>query len=223
MTQSAIIVAGGSGTRMGSDTPKQFIKVAGLPILLHTLHLFYNFDKKMKLIVVLPASQFNLWKNLCKEYDCHIPHQVEEGGETRFHSVKNGLGHVNEGVVAVHDGVRPLASNVTISRCFKTAEEKGNAIPVVPVNDSLREIKNNASTAVDRSRFVAVQTPQCFSATLLKRAYAQSYKSTFTDDAGVVEALGEQINLVEGNAENIKITSPADIAIAEALFARKRK
>lgn len=215
----AIIVAGGKGMRMGKDLPKQFLPIDGTPILMHTLQAFYDYDPSITLIVVLPSDQQAYWSKLCGDYHFTIPHVVVSGGETRFHSVKNGLACVKgEGLVAVHDGVRPFVHRDTIDRCFALAQESGTAVPVVEVVDSLREVEDNGSKAVPRSNYRIVQTPQVFDISLLKEAYEQPYTADFTDDASVVEAFGRKISLTEGNRENIKITSPFDLVIAEAFL-----
>ncbi|MBQ6037697.1 MAG: 2-C-methyl-D-erythritol 4-phosphate cytidylyltransferase [Bacteroidaceae bacterium] len=214
-----IIVAGGKGMRMGKDLPKQFLPIDGTPILMHTLQAFYDYDPSMTLIVVLPSDQQAYWSKLCGDYHFTIPHVVVRGGETRFHSVKNGLACINEeGLVAVHDGVRPFVHCDTIDRCFAAAQESGAAVPVVEVVDSLRKVEDEESKAVSRRDYRIVQTPQVFDISLLKEAYKQPYTVDFTDDASVVEAYGRKISLVEGNRENIKITSPFDLIIAEAFL-----
>ena len=215
----AIIVAGGKGMRMGKDLPKQFLPIDGTPILMHTLQAFYDYDPAMTLIVVLPSDQQAYWSKLCGDYHFTIPHVVVKGGETRFHSVKNGLSCLKgEGLVAVHDGVRPFVHCDTIDRCFAAAQESGAAVPVVEVVDSLRKVEDEESKAVSRRDYRIVQTPQVFDISLLKEAYKQPYTVDFTDDASVVEAYGRKISLVEGNRENIKITSPFDLVIAEAFL-----
>lgn len=205
--------------RMGKDLPKQFLPIDGTPILMHTLQAFYDYDPSMTLIVVLPSDQQAYWSKLCGDYHFTIPHVVVRGGETRFHSVKNGLACINEeGLVAVHDGVRPFVHCDTIDRCFAAAQESGAAVPVVEVVDSLRKVEDEESKAVSRRDYRIVQTPQVFDISLLKEAYKQPYTVDFTDDASVVEAYGRKISLVEGNRENIKITSPFDLIIAEAFL-----
>lgn len=215
MKKYAIIVAGGKGKRMNTGVPKQFIDLAGKPILMHTLETFATYDSSLHLIVVLPTAQIDFWERLCTKHHFNIPHLIVEGGEERFDSVKNGLQSVEiPALVAVHDGVRPLISLETISRCFTAAEKFGTAVPVVDSVDSIREINAGGSRAVDRHLYKLVQTPQVFNGELLKRAYRQSFSSLFTDDASVVENLGEKITLVEGNRENIKITTPFDLTVA---------
>jgi len=223
MHKYAIIVAGGKGERMGASTPKQFLELAGKPILMHTLEKFQDTIPLIKIILALPENQFDYWEELCYKHKfTNLPHQIVRGGETRFHSVQNALKLITEdGVVAIHDGVRPLVSNETIKRSFIEAEAKGNAIPVMEVVDSIRHFSNQTkkSEAVSRSCYKIVQTPQCFNSELILKAYEQAYDNKFTDDATVVEKLGETINLVKGNKENIKITTEADLLIAEAFLA----
>lgn len=221
MNRSVIIVAGGSGSRMGSDVPKQFLPLAGRPILMHTIEAFYNFDNQMNIVVVLPASQHDYWRQLCNEHRfCDIPYQLAEGGATRFHSTLNGLQFVPaSGVVAVHDGVRPLVSLATLQRCFEAVEQHRAVVPAIPVNESVRQIEpDGVSRAVSRDNYRLVQTPQVFDAATLHQAFKQPYSPLFTDDASVVEAAGEQVTIVEGNFENIKITRPVDLVLAEALM-----
>ena len=215
MTNYALIVAGGSGSRMNATVPKQFLLLNEKPVLMHTIERFHEFDNAMEIIVVLPETQFSLWENLCHEYKFSIRHQLVAGGSVRFESVKNGLSKIQgDGIVAIHDGVRPLVSLETIGRCFEVARLKGNAIPVMPVIESLRMIDGENSKAVDRSSFVTIQTPQVFSISEIKSAYNQPFSEAFTDDASVLEAAGSEINLVKGNIENIKITHPADLIFA---------
>lgn len=227
-----IIVAGGKGLRMGGDLPKQFIPMAGKPVLMHTLEAFHRWDPKARLVLVLPKSQQDYWAMLVREIGCRAPHEVADGGETRFHSVLNGLrrlsdtisGHDGQVLVGVHDGVRPFVTPEVIEACFNKAAQTGAAVPVVPLVDSIRELDgNDASHPVSRERYVAVQTPQVFDLALLETAYQQPYSLDFTDDASVVEALGRDkgVSLVAGDRENIKITTPIDLIVAEALFAKR--
>lgn len=219
MQKSVIIVAGGSGKRMGTDVPKQFLLLKSKPVLMHTISCFYNYDNKMEIIVVLPKVHISVWQQLCVEHNFNVKHQIAEGGSERFYSVKNGLEkNIHNGIVAIHDGVRPLVSKETIARSYNKAAETGAAIPVMPVIESLRKIEGKNSIAVNRSEFVSVQTPQCFNIDLLKKAYQQEFTPSFTDDASVVEKFGHQVSLVEGNIENIKITSPQDLILAEYLL-----
>ena len=214
-----IIVAGGKGLRMGADLPKQFLPIGGKRVLMHTLEAFHKADAAMRLILVLPQSQQTYWKSLCEEYAFSIPHQVADGGETRFHSVKNGLALVDEaGLVGVHDGVRPFASVDVIRQCYTEAEQYKAVVPVIDVVETVRVLQGEDSQTVDRNQYKLVQTPQVFDVALLKQAYQQPYTPNFTDDASVVEAYGEKIHLTEGNRENIKITTPFDLKIAETIL-----
>ena len=214
----ALIVAGGKGLRMGSELPKQFLPIGGKPVLMHTLQAFYDYDREMRIILVLPASQQAYWAQLCREHHFTVPHEVVDGGETRFHSVKNALERVNtSGLVGVHDGVRPFVSQEVIARCYEQAAEKKAVVPVVNVVETIRNVTPQGSRTVPRDNYKLVQTPQVFTADLLKQAYGQPYNSSFTDDASVVEAFGVPVCLVPGNRENIKLTTPFDLKIAEAL------
>jgi len=214
-----IIVAGGSGKRMGNDIPKQFIPINNYPILMHTIKAFYAVDPCFKIIVVLPEAQHLYWNELIEKYNFTLEHEIAKGGDERFYSVKNGLQLVNyEGLVAVHDGVRPLVSSKVIQDCFKKAEVEGAVIPVLPANESIRRINNGESIALNRSEYFMVQTPQVFKTEILEKAYKQPFSSLFTDDASVVESAGFKVSHVESNPENIKITRPMDLTIAEALL-----
>ncbi len=215
----ALIMAGGSGTRMKAETPKQFLEIAGLPIIMHTILRFEQFDPEIKIILVLPENHFNLWQQLCKKHNFTKSFKLAKGGETRFHSVKNGLKMIEEdGIVLIHDAVRPLVSVQTLQNCIDSTIAKGNALPVVPVTDSVRIIENGHSFPADRSKIFLVQTPQTFLSNQIISAYNQATHTNFTDDATVLESTGNVINLVEGNRENIKITTPADLIIAEAFL-----
>ena len=235
MKKTVIIVAGGKGYRMGGDLPKQFIPFHGKPVLMRSIEAFYRWNTEAHIVVVIPVDHAEYWKMLCREMNFSVIHHLLYGGKTRFHSVQNGLFGVDaDGLIAVHDGVRPFVSPDVISSCFKMAETHGSAIPVVPMIDSVREIirptgndeapaspsavniQNNiyekyASRAIDRNRLCIVQTPQVFRADILHKAYKQPYDENFTDDATVVEASGFPIYLVEGNRENIKITTSIDL------------
>ncbi|MFC5271088.1 2-C-methyl-D-erythritol 4-phosphate cytidylyltransferase [Adhaeribacter terreus] len=220
--ETAIIVAGGSGSRMQSNLPKQFLTLAGQPILMHTIRRFYAYNPAMELIVVLPHNQIAFWEELCAQHAFEMQHKVVAGGATRFQSVKNGLAAVlQNGVVAVHDGVRPFVSAGIIAEAFHVAREKGTAVVSVALKDSIREVQGETNQAVDRTSFRLIQTPQCFQAELLKKAYELPEESTFTDDASVVEKLGTKINLTEGSYENIKITTPEDLLWAEVLHQKR--
>ena len=238
-----IIVAGGKGLRMGSDVPKQFLPIGGKPVLMRTLERFREYSADMQIILVLPEAQQNYWKELCKEYHFPLPattplpqqggagggsYLLANGGQTRFHSVQNGLALIPddaEGVVGVHDGVRPFPSIEVIRNCFETAREKKAVIPVIPVVETVRKLDLTKcqtlceveSATVPRDEYRLVQTPQTFDIQLLKASNRQPYNDGFTDDASVVESYGHAITLVEGNRENIKITTPYDIVVAEAL------
>ncbi|MDL2289879.1 2-C-methyl-D-erythritol 4-phosphate cytidylyltransferase [Paludibacteraceae bacterium OttesenSCG-928-F17] len=219
MKKTVIIVAGGQGSRMNSDIPKQFIEIKGQPVLMHTIERFSAYDNDISIILVLPENQIDYWEKLCKGKDFSIPHQITKGGETRFHSVKNGLILAeNTDLIAVHDGVRPFVSIETIARCFDVAEKQQAVIPVVDSVDSLRKVTGSGNEACNRSQYKLVQTPQIFNAELLQKAYEQEYDAVFTDDASVVEKLGYSIHLVEGNRENIKITTAFDLKLAECLI-----
>ena len=224
MQKYAIIVAGGKGLRMGGELPKQFIPIEGRPVLMRTLDTFYAYDNSIKIILVLPGDHQSYWKQLCHEYQFAVPHRIANGGATRFHSVQNGLSLVDaaEALVAVHDGVRPFVSHAVMERCYQDAAMLGAVVPVVPVVETVRQVVGEASVTVDRNAYRLVQTPQTFRASLLRRAYEQPYCDAFTDDASVVEALGEAVHLVEGNRENIKLTTPFDLTVARALVEQEK-
>lgn len=219
MKNYVIIVAGGKGLRMGGEIPKQFLPVKGKPVLMRTLEVFHAYDPHLELILVLPVDQQAYWEKLCTTYGFTLPHRVADGGETRFHSVKNGLALVDEeGLVGVHDGVRPFVSLEVIRDCYREAAQKEAVIPVVEVVETLRKLAGESeSETVPRSRYRLVQTPQVFTVSLLKQAYAQPYSPMFTDDASVVEAAGHAVHLIPGNRENIKLTTPFDLKVAEVL------
>ena len=223
-----IIVAGGKGLRMGSDIPKQFLPISGKPVLMRTLERFRQYSPTLQIILVLPKAQQDYWQELCKEYDFKVEYLLADGGETRFHSVQHGLALIpddEEGVVGVHDGVRPFPSIEVIRNCYETARTAKAVIPVIPVVETVRHISLAShispltSKTVPRNEYRLVQTPQAFDIQLLKAANRQPYNEGFTDDASVVEAFGFDITLVEGNRENIKITTPFDLKIAEVLTA----
>ncbi len=207
---------------MGNDIPKQFLPVAGKPILMHTIERFHEYDENLKVILVLPESQQAYWKELCETYHFGISHTVVNGGDTRFQSSKNGLTAIpdgEDGVVGIHDGVRPFVSKEVIAECYETAREEYAAIPVYAVTDTLRYIdKRGGGKNVLRDDYRIVQTPQTFDISLAKQAFNQGCKEQFTDDASVVESLGCQVAMVEGNRENIKITTPFDLKVAEAIL-----
>lgn len=223
MKTLAIIVAGGSGTRFGAQLPKQFLELKGRPILMRTIEAFAKCgDCSFDIVVTLPADQMDLWQQLCHKYGFDVPHRVVPGGETRWHSVKNALDSIQDindvDIIAVHDGVRPLVTVELIGRTIETARRDGAAIPVVTLNDSVRQVKGEISHALDRSTLRAVQTPQAFDARLLHDAYSLPYQPTFTDDASVVECASHLVTLVEGDPHNLKITRPMDLALAEYLL-----
>ncbi len=227
MTDYVIIVAGGKGLRMGSDIPKQFLPVGGRPVLMRTIERFREYSATLQIILVLPAAQQQYWQQLCQEHHFPLPRQrgdggssylLADGGETRFHSVQHGLALIPDdarGVVGVHDGVRPFPSVEVIARCYETARSEKAVVPVVPVVETLRHVTEGTKP---RGDYRLVQTPQTFDIQLLKAANRQPYREDFTDDASVVEAYGHPITLVDGNRENIKITTPYDLRIAEALI-----
>lgn len=218
-----VIVAGGTGKRMGADIPKQFLELGGRPLLMHTIEVFRKFDESIEIITVLPENQIRHWCNLQEKYSFRIPQTMVKGGSARFYSVRNGLEFVEgSGLVAIHDGVRPFVSLDTIKRCFEMAEKHGNAIPVIPPSDTLRIIEGEDSSTLNRMNVRLVQTPQVFRTDLLKEAYRQEYAPEFTDDASVVEKTGAKINLVEGNRENIKITNPEDLLISNAFLSLRK-
>lgn len=215
MQQYALIVAGGSGTRMGAEIPKQFLVVAGKPILMHTLSVFY--ELRCSIVLVLPQSQFDYWNTLCKEFGFIVPHQLVAGGDSRFHSVQNGLAIIPDDVlVAIHDGVRPCIGKEVIQAAYAKASVHGNAVTAVLPKDSIRVVENEHNRSVNRAEYRLIQTPQTFQSTLIKKAYSHSGEhSNFTDDASVLEAAGYAIHLVEGDYRNIKVTTPEDLIAAE--------
>ncbi|MGL5957391.1 MAG: 2-C-methyl-D-erythritol 4-phosphate cytidylyltransferase [Phocaeicola sp.] len=218
MRKAIIVVAGGKGLRMGGDIPKQFLPIEGIPVLMRTLYRFYEYDPTIELILVLPESQQTYWKELCLLHNFTLPYVLANGGESRFHSVKNGLEQVaSAGLVGVHDGVRPFVSTQVIARCFDEAAVNKAVVPVIDVVETVRCLTESGSITVPREHYKLVQTPQVFQVELLRSAYQQSFTDLFTDDASVVEALGEAVHLVEGNRENIKITTPFDLKLAALL------
>jgi 2-C-methyl-D-erythritol 4-phosphate cytidylyltransferase len=220
--QAVIFVAGGTGTRMGKPLPKQFLPLNNIPILIHTLRNFFSFNRNFEMIVVMHHDYISFWKDLCLQYENVPEHTVVAGGEERFHSVKNGIEAVSSDVkyIAIHDAVRPLVSHETLTRCFSALNEHNAVVPAIPINDSIREVQGILNKSVDRSLYKRIQTPQCFESTVLKEAYSKPFSPIFTDDASVVEANGHSVFLVEGNLENIKITSPIDLLVGESLTAK---
>ena len=221
-----IIVAGGKGTRMGVEVPKQFLILNDKPILMHTIEAFAEYDEQIRIILVLPEEQQAYWKELCDKFKFTVNHEIVSGGETRFHSVKNGLSLVpeKEAIVGIHDGVRPLVSQKVIADCFEKALEKGAAFPIVPIVETLRQKTLTGSVTVDRTAYYLAQTPQVFDAEIIKKSYLQEFNPSFTDDVSVVESLGENVVYeVDGSRENIKITTPVDLLIAETIVKLKTK
>ena len=216
-----IIVAGVKGLRMGGDLPKQFMPLHGKPVLMHTIERFRAYSDELKIIIVLPHEQQDYWRQICQKHNFTVEHTVVDGGQTRFHSSQNGVAAVPDdatGVIGIHDGVRPFVSEETIARCFEAARQFGAALPVLPVTDTLRRVTDDGGYNVQRNDYRTVQTPQTFDAQLLKQAFKQPYSDNFTDDASVVEALGHKVTMVDGNRENIKLTTPFDLVVAEALI-----
>ena len=220
----AIIVGAGSGSRMQSDVPKQFMLLNGKPILMHTIEAFYYSDFKPEIILVLNVDFHTYWEQLCKNYNFSIPHTLIKGGLQRFHSVKNGIEALREeSVIAIHDAVRPIVSNELICRSFIEAEQTGNAVVAIKSKDSVRQQKGNSSLALNRDEIYLIQTPQTFQFELLNQAYKQEYSIEFTDDASVVERTGISLNLIEGESKNLKITFPEDLSLAEFYLSQKNK
>lgn len=219
MKKFAIIVAGGSGNRMQSLIPKQFLPLAGKPVLLHTLEHFHHYDPLMQIILVLADEHRAHWQEILKIHPLTFPVRLATGGQTRYQSVSSGLSLVpDDALVAIHDAARPVLSRQLLDRCFQHADKFGNAVPVIPVQDSIRRQEGEHTVQVNRSHYFLAQTPQCFHAVLLKKAYEKGYLPTFTDDASVLEDAGHIIHTVEGDPENIKITWPSDLQIAEVLL-----
>lgn len=219
MKKYVIITASGKGLRMNSDIPKQFLEIAGKPILMHTIEKFYNYDNQLNIIITLNSEKINFWKDLVNKHNFKIKHKIVIGGKTRFQSIKNAIAEIDKNsITAVHDAVRPLVSLNTIVRCYKKAEECGNAVPYIHINESIREIKGNENKIANRENFVLVQTPQVFKSDILIKAYEQDFSESFTDDASVVENIGYKINLIEGNSNNIKVTTPKDLRVAKVLI-----
>jgi 2-C-methyl-D-erythritol 4-phosphate cytidylyltransferase len=221
--KTVIIVAGGRGKRMGHDKPKQFLKLNDMPVILLTMLRFYDYDNTIKIILALPEDEIKTWETIKAQTINIPPHIIVEGGKERFFSVKNSLVHVQKSeLVAIHDGVRPFVSIETISRCFAKAEQSGAAIPVIPLTESIRYFENaGKSVAVNREKYKTVQTPQVFNSDILIPAYEQIYSADFTDDASVVEKFGYPVASVEGNRENIKLTTPLDMEIAKIFINHK--
>ena len=221
MKRYAIIVAGGSGQRMESPVPKQFMELNQKPVLMHTIEKFYSAASSIHIVVVLPETHHSVWSILCQKHQFSIPHKICEGGVSRFQSVRNGLELcTQDSIIAVHDGVRPLIHPDLILNLYHEAELNSAVIPVCPMSESIRKAQGEGSKALDRSQYYSVQTPQCFSSDLLKNAYQQDEQETFTDDASVVEAMGKNVQIFKGDRTNIKLTTPEDFVFAEALLNR---
>ncbi len=219
----ALVVAGGKGTRIKTKLPKQFLELNGKPILLHTLEAFLRYSDEIQIVLVLPEDDFEIWNNICKKFNFNAPIILEKGGETRFQSVKNGLSKIEgPGLVAIHDGVRPLVSEDIIGASFRLAAVHQSAVAAVRLKDSIRITDQDNTKAMDRSRFRLIQTPQTFDIDLIKQAYQMKEDASLTDDASVAEKSGHVISLFEGSYENIKITTPEDLIVAEALLNSKR-
>ena len=218
----ALIVAGGKGTRIKSKLPKQFLELNGLPILMHTINAFVRYSTSVRIILVLPEDDFDIWNVLCEKFNFTTPVILQRGGESRFQSVKNGLDKIDgEGLVAIHDGVRPLVSEDIIGASFRLAAVHQSAVAAVRLKESIRMTDQDNTKAMDRSRFRLIQTPQTFQVDLIKKAYQQKEDVSMTDDASVAERAGHIISLFEGSYENIKITTPEDLIVAEALMKQK--
>ena len=201
---------------MGCSIPKQFLEINNKPILLHTIQKMHQSLDNSEIILVLPKAEFKNWENICQKHQFNTSHKLVEGGNTRFESVKNGLKKIKESsVIAIHDGVRPLVNENVVKKCMLIAKDKGSAVPVIKVDDSLRQKTLNGSISVNRNEFLIVQTPQCFKSEIILKAYQKDFNNKFTDDASVVEDLGLEIQLIQGNKENIKITTPEDIKKAK--------
>lgn len=219
MKKIAVIVAGGTGRRMRGTIPKQFIEINGKPVIIYSLEAFYKYDNSIQFIIALHEDYFSVWEEVIKKYPIFSNLIIVPGGNTRFHSVCNAIKMIkDESLVAIHDAVRPLVSWQTIEKCYRTAEKAGNAVPCLEMRESVREVKLTRTRSVDRDKFRTIQTPQVFRSDILKKAYRQKYRKNFTDDATVVEKAGYKIILVDGNRENIKITTKEDLILAETLL-----
>ncbi|MGY6562264.1 MAG: 2-C-methyl-D-erythritol 4-phosphate cytidylyltransferase [Luteibaculaceae bacterium] len=222
MNVYCIIVAGGKGLRMGYETPKQYIQLQGKPILMHTLEQLHNHLPQAQFILVIPQGDLSFWDDTCAKLECTIPHIAVEGGAERWNSVQHGLRAISSvkpnDLVAIHDAVRPFVSKNTVLNALKSAETNKSGVPVIPLRDSIRKQTEVGSEHLDRNAYRLVQTPQCFNLALLKSAFNAGFSPLFTDDASVFESAGHPIHLTEGNFENIKITQPEDLVIAEAFL-----
>ncbi len=219
LQKNVVIVAGGSGNRMNSELPKQFLLLDNLPVLMHSINAFYQYNKSIFIVVVLPENYIKTWEKLKEKFSFAVPHIIAKGGKTRFHSVKNGLELISgTGITGIHDAARPLVSIKTIENCYESALKSGSGVPFILPIDSVRVAGKRNSKPIDRNGLRLIQTPQCFGTIAIQNAYKIRYSKKFTDDASVYEKAGGTVILVEGNAENIKITSPSDLIIAEALL-----
>ncbi len=215
----AIIVAGGTGSRLKGDVPKQFMLLNEKPVIQYSLEAFHSFDPSIQIILVIHPDYLSFWDQLCLQYKISVPHKTAKGGKTRFDSVKNGLKLVaDDGLLAIHDAARPVITPDFIGHLFSEAEINGSAMPGINLTDTIRMIDGDTSHQLDRTFLRAMQTPQVFKVSELKRAYSQSYVPTFTDDASVMQSAGFPLHLTDGRPENIKITNPQDIALAEVLL-----
>ena len=215
MEKYLLIVAGGFGSRFSSELPKQFADLNGIPVLMKTINAFLFLDN-LHIVLILPSQYIKVWEKLCTQHDFDVIHQIVEGGPKRFHSVKSGLKLIpDDHLVAIHDGVRPMVSKNTILQCFDMATRKGNGIPSMPIQESVRSSDGILNKPIDRKNIFIIQTPQVFHSTLIKKAYRQNYDESFLDDATVLESYGEQIYLTKGNKENIKITDSLDLKMVE--------
>jgi 2-C-methyl-D-erythritol 4-phosphate cytidylyltransferase len=218
MNFTFVITAGGIGKRMKSQIPKQFLLLKGKPVLMHTIQCFYDFDKTSQLLVTLPKDWWEYWQRLVKQHEFNIPITLIDGGVERYDSIKNALTHATGSIIGIHDGVRPIVSQETITKCIEAAQNYGAAIPVMPLKESLRKTNGNNSNAVPRKDYVSVQTPQCFQRDIILKAYQLPFTEDITDDASLVEKAGFEITLTVGNEENIKITTPIDLKVCELLM-----
>ena len=218
MNLSVIITAGGVGKRFSSEVPKQFLSLMGTPVLMRTLNSFFNWNPMNEIILTLPTEWISYWEKLAKKHDFKIPHRIVDGGNERYHSIKNALDMCSGDFVMIHDGVRPLVDKGTLNRCLDALKNNKAVVPYIEIKDSIRELNGANSVSRDRKNYVVVQTPQCFDLKLIHRAYQGEYQEVFTDDASVAENNGLEIYLVKGNEENLKITTPIDFKIAESLI-----
>lgn len=218
MNLSVIITAGGVGKRFSSEVPKQFLSLMGTPVLMRTLNSFFNWNPMNEIILTLPTEWISYWEKLAKKHDFKIPHRIVDGGNERYHSIKNALDMCSGDFVMIHDGVRPLVDKGTLNRCLDALKNNKAVVPYIEIKDSIRKLIGANSVSRDRKNYVVVQTPQCFDLKLIHRAYQGEYQEVFTDDASVAENNGLEIYLVKGNEENLKITTPIDFKIAESLI-----